>query len=101
MLRTAAELRYEPFLWVADLSQADTIAVVAGFPINLFPIIMGVTMFYQMQIMPVSPTADPLQQKILNSCHLSFWYSIQLLFRAGHLLDDPKYLNDHSAKDDP
>ena len=66
MLRTAAELRYEPFLWVADLSQADTIAVVAGFPINLFPIIMGATMFYQMQIMPVSPTADPLQQKIFK-----------------------------------
>lgn len=66
MLRTAAELRYESFLWVADLSQADTIAVVAGFPINLFPIIMGATMFYQMQIMPVSPTADPLQQKIFK-----------------------------------
>jgi len=66
MLRTAAELRYESFLWVADLSQADTIAVVAGFPINLFPILMGVTMFYQMQIMPVSPTADPLQQKIFK-----------------------------------
>ena len=66
MLRTAAELRYEPFLWVADLSQPDTIAVVAGFPINLFPIIMGATMFYQMQIMPVSPTADPLQQKIFK-----------------------------------
>ncbi|MFL2848087.1 MAG: membrane protein insertase YidC [Coraliomargaritaceae bacterium] len=66
MLRTAAELRYESFLWVADLSQADTIAVVAGFPINLFPILMGVTMFYQMQIMPVSPTADPLHTKIFK-----------------------------------
>lgn len=66
MLRTAAELRYESFLWVSDLSQADTIAVIAGFPINLFPILMGVTMFYQMQIMPVSPTADPLQQKIFK-----------------------------------
>ena len=66
MLRTAAELRYEPFLWVSDLSQADTIAVIAGFPINLFPILMGITMFYQMQIMPVSPTADPLQQKIFK-----------------------------------
>ena len=66
MLRTAAELRYEPFLWVSDLSQADTIAVIAGFPINLFPILMGITMFYQMQTMPVSPTADPLQQKIFK-----------------------------------
>ena len=66
MLRTAAELRYESFLWVSDLSQADTVAVVAGFPINLFPILMGITMFAQMQLTPVSPTADPLQQKIFK-----------------------------------
>lgn len=66
MLRTASELRFEPFLWIADLSQPDTIAVVAGFPINLMPIIMGITMFMQMSMMPVSPTADPMQQKIFK-----------------------------------
>ena len=66
MLRTASELRFEPFLWVADLSQPDTIAVVAGFPINLLPLIMGVTMFFQMSMMPTSPTADPVQQKIFK-----------------------------------
>lgn len=66
MLRTAAELRYERFLWVSDLSQADTIAVVAGFPINLFPLLMGLTMYLQMQITPMSPTADPIQQKIFK-----------------------------------
>ena len=66
MLRTAAELRYESFLWVSDLSQADTIATLGGFPINLFPILMGITMFLQMQIAPISPTADPVQQKIFK-----------------------------------
>ena len=66
MLRSAAELRYESFLWVSDLSQADTVALIAGFPINLFPILMGLTMFAQMQLTPVSPTADPLQQKIFK-----------------------------------
>jgi len=66
MLRTASELRHEPFLWIADLSQPDTIAVVAGFPINLMPLIMGATMYLQMSMMPVSPTADPLQQKIFK-----------------------------------
>ena len=59
-------MRYESFLWVTDLSQADTIAVIAGFPINLFPILMGVTMYLQMQITPMSPTADPIQQKIFK-----------------------------------
>lgn len=66
MLRTASELRHESFLWVADLSQPDTIAVVAGFPINLLPLIMGVTMYFQMSMMPTSPTADPMQQKIFK-----------------------------------
>ena len=66
MLRTASELRHEPFLWVTDLSQPDTLMEVAGFPINILPIIMGITMFLQMGMMPVSPTADPMQQKIFK-----------------------------------
>ncbi|MGC6423615.1 MAG: membrane protein insertase YidC [Lentimonas sp.] len=66
MLRTASELRHEPFFWVSDLSQPDTIMEIGGFPLNLLPIIMGVTMFLQMSMMPVSPTADPMQQKIFK-----------------------------------
>ncbi len=72
MLRTASELRHEPFLWVADLSQPDTVFEIAGFPINILPIIMGVTMFLQMHMMPVSPTADPMQQKIFKFMPLVF-----------------------------
>ena len=66
MLRTASELRHEPFLWVSDLSMPDTIAEIGGFPLNLLPLIMGATMFLQMSMMPVSPTADPMQQKIFK-----------------------------------
>lgn len=66
MLRTASELRFEPFLWVADLSQPDTIMEIGGFPLNLLPLLMGLTMFMQMHMMPVSPTADPVQQKIFK-----------------------------------
>ncbi|MGB1126800.1 MAG: membrane protein insertase YidC [Opitutales bacterium] len=72
MLRTASELRHEPFLWVADLSQPDTILEIGGFPINLLPLIMGGTMFLQMHMMPVSPTADPMQQKIFKFMPLIF-----------------------------
>ena len=85
MLRTASELRHEPFLWVSDLSMPDTIAQIGGFPINLLPIIMGVTMFLQMSMMPVSPTADPMQQKIfkfLPFIFLVFLYS----FSSGLVL---------------
>jgi YidC/Oxa1 family membrane protein insertase len=66
MLRTASELRHEPFLWVSDLSMPDTLFEVGGFPVNILPLIMGFTMFLQMSMMPVSPTADPMQQKIFK-----------------------------------
>ncbi|MGB0414516.1 MAG: membrane protein insertase YidC [Coraliomargarita sp.] len=85
MLRTASELRHEPFLWVQDLSMPDTMFEVAGFPINILPIIMGVTMFLQMSMMPVSPTADPMQQKIFK--FLPFVFLIFLYnFSSGLVL---------------
>ncbi len=85
MLRTASELRHEPFLWVKDLSMPDTMFEIAGFPINILPIIMGVTMFLQMSMMPVSPTADPAQQKIFK--FLPFVFLIFLYnFSSGLVL---------------
>ena len=85
MLRTASELRHEPFFWVKDLSMPDTLFEVAGFPINILPIIMGVTMFLQMSMMPVSPTADPTQQKIFK--FLPFVFLIFLYnFSSGLVL---------------
>ena len=85
MLRTASELRFEPFLWVTDLSLPDTQFVVGGFPINILPMIMGVTMFLQMSMMPVSPSADPMQQKIFK--FLPFIFLIFLYnFASGLVL---------------
>ena len=66
MLRSAIELRDVSFLWACDLSQADTIAYVAGFPINPLPIIWGITMIFQARMTPVSPGMDPAQQKIMK-----------------------------------
>ena len=85
MLRSASELRHESFLWISDLSQADTIFEISGFPINLLPLIMGGTMFLQMSMMPINPSADPVQQKIfkfLPFVFLVFLYS----FSAGLVL---------------
>ena len=72
MLRSAAELRGAEFLWACDLSQTDTVAYVAGFPINPLPVIMGVTMLLQARMTPVSPTADATQQKIMKYMPLMF-----------------------------
>ena len=72
MLRSAVELRGAQFLWACDLSQTDTVAHVAGFPINLLPLIMGATMLLQARMTPVSPTMDPTQQKIMKYMPLMF-----------------------------
>ena len=72
LLRSAVELRGAEFLWARDLSQSDTIAVIAGIPINPLPIIMGVTMLLQARMTPVSPTADANTQKIMKYMPLIF-----------------------------
>ena len=74
MLRSAIELRGAEFLWICDLSQADTVYVIPGinFPINPMPILMGGTMIWQALITPPSPGMDPLQQKIMKYMPLMF-----------------------------
>ncbi len=65
MLQYAAELRHESFLWVGDLSQPDTIFHLPGlgWPVNVLPILMAVSMFFQMRMTPKQ--ADNAQQKIM------------------------------------
>lgn len=65
MLQSASDLRFAEFLWVHDLSAADTIARVFGLPINIMPILMGATMIIQMKLTP-TPTADPAQQTMFK-----------------------------------
>lgn len=64
MIMSASELRFAEFLWVGDLSAPDTVAQVFGLPINILPLFMGVTMFYQMRMMPMA--MDNTQQKIFR-----------------------------------
>lgn len=64
MIMSASELRFAEFLWVGDLSAPDTVAVVFGLPINILPIFMGISMFYQMRMMPMA--MDNTQQKIFR-----------------------------------
>jgi YidC/Oxa1 family membrane protein insertase len=72
MLRTAIELRGAEFLWVADLSSPDTVMEIAGFPINIMPLLMTGTMFLQMRLQPPSPGMDPAQQAIMKYMPLMF-----------------------------
>jgi YidC/Oxa1 family membrane protein insertase len=74
MLQSAIELRGASFLWVKDLSVADTIFTIPGiaFPVNPLPLFMGVTMLWQARMTPPSPSMDPMQQKIMKYMPLMF-----------------------------
>ena len=71
MLQGAAELRFQSFLWASDLSAQDTVAHVFGFPINIMPLLMGATMFYQMKLTP-TPSVDNMQMKMMRFMPLIF-----------------------------
>jgi YidC/Oxa1 family membrane protein insertase len=72
MLRNAIELRGIPFLWAHDLTLPDTIAIIAGFPINPLPLLMGASQLWQSHLTPPSPGMDPGQQKIMRYMPLLF-----------------------------
>jgi YidC/Oxa1 family membrane protein insertase len=102
MLQSAAELRFAPFLWAADLSSMDTIAVIPlgfmNFPVNIMPILMGATMVIQMHLTP-SPSVDNMQMKMMKfmpyiftmfcytfSCALSLYSFVNGMFTIGQQL---------------
>jgi YidC/Oxa1 family membrane protein insertase len=68
MIRSAIELRGAPFLWVADLSNPDTLFIIPGLdlPFNLLPLLMAGTSVWQAHLTPMSPGADPMQQKMMR-----------------------------------
>jgi YidC/Oxa1 family membrane protein insertase len=70
MLGSAIELRNSSFFWVHDLSQPDTIAHLAGIPVNILPLLMAGTMLWQMAISPKS--GDPVQQRVFMFMPLMF-----------------------------
>jgi len=63
MLQYAVELRGQGFLWVPDLSQPDTFATLAGVPINILPVVMAISSFFQIRMTP--KTGDAMQQRII------------------------------------
>ena len=92
MLQCTTELRFQSFLWATDLAAPDTIAHVFGFPINIMPLLMGATMYYQMKLTP-APSVDNMQMKMMKfmpviftvfcysfSCALSLYSTINGLF---------------------
>ena len=64
VFRSTIELRGEPFmLWITDLSAPDTLLEIGGFPINILPLLMAVSMFIQQKMNPTAGGAGAGQQK--------------------------------------
>jgi len=62
VFRSTIQLRGEPFmLWITDLSAPDTLFEIGGFPINILPLLMAVSMFIQQKMTPTA--AGGAQQK--------------------------------------
>jgi len=61
------------------------VAHIFDFPINILPLIMGATMYFQMQMTPAMASADAMQQKIFK--FLPFIFLIFLYnFSSGLVL---------------
>ncbi len=83
VFRSTIELRGQPFAWwITDLSSPDTIAFVAGFPINILPVFMAVTMFVQQKMMQPS-AGSPGQNKMMLYFMNAFFLFIFYGFPSG------------------
>lgn len=67
VLAIAIELRHAPWLWVSDLSSAETL------PIHLLPLILIATQFLTQQLTPAAGV-DPSQQKMMRFMPLMFGF---------------------------
>jgi YidC/Oxa1 family membrane protein insertase len=66
VLRSAVELRFAPFLWIADLSEPENLlaGVLPLVPaLNILPFFMAGTMLLQSKLTPAM--GDPAQQKMM------------------------------------
>jgi YidC/Oxa1 family membrane protein insertase len=61
VLMNAIELRKAPFaFWMHDLSAPDTVGHAFGMPINILPLLMAGTMFWQQKLTPSDPRQAPM-----------------------------------------
>jgi len=96
MLRSAVELRHEGWIgWVNDLSLPDSVGEVPGLgiPINILPLLMGITMMFQMRMTPQAAGPNQKQMQIIMSimpifitviCY-NFASALALYWTAGNI----------------
>lgn len=84
VFRSTIELRGEPFmLWITDLSAPDTLFEIGGFPINILPLLMGISMLLQQKLTPTTGQAGAGQQKQMMYFMNIFFIFIFYKFPSG------------------
>lgn len=89
MLRSAAELYGQSFLWMSDLSEQDNVSDMSGFSVNVLPLLMVATQWLQMRLTPIQlgPNASEAQQinaKMMRM--MPFMFLIFLYFFSSALV---------------
>jgi len=80
MLRSAAELYGQSFLWATDLSEQDHVAQVQGFSLNVFPILMVITQWFQMKLNPMQMGPELSDAQRINAKMMRFMPFMFLIF---------------------
>ncbi|MFC1785950.1 membrane protein insertase YidC [Candidatus Neomarinimicrobiota bacterium] len=110
VFRSTIELRGEPFmLWITDLSAPDTLLEIGGFPINVLPLLMAVSMFIQQKMTPTAAGAGQQKQMMyfMNIFFIFIFYRLPsglnlyyTLFNVLTILQQ-KYLTPHQPVAQP
>ena len=80
MLRSAAELYGQSFLWANDLSEQDHVGQVQGFSLNVLPILMVVTQWLQMKLNPMQMGPELSDAQRINAKMMRFMPFMFLIF---------------------
>jgi len=80
MLRSAAELYGQSFLWAKDLSEQDHVAQVQGFSLNVLPILMVITQWFQMKLNPMQMGPELSDAQRINAKMMRFMPFMFLIF---------------------
>ena len=104
VFRSTIELRGAPFiLWITDLSAPDTLMEIGGFPINILPLFMTVTMILQQSMMPTQAGQKKSMMYAMNIMFLFIFYrfpsGLNLYYTLFNILTilQQKYLTPHTA----
>jgi len=107
VFRSTIEFRGAPFFgWITDLSAPDTLFTIAGFPINILPFLMGITMFLQQKLMaaPDSGGQQKMMMYFMNVFFLFLFYTfpsgLNLYYSVFNILSivQQKYLTPNPTK---